>query len=231
MKTLVFQHTPDEKLGSLRDWLVQARFPLYVHHSYKGEEIPAVEKFDWLIVLGGPMNVDDETDHPWLVQEKAYIREWLAAKKPILGICLGGQLLAQALGGVVTKNPQREIGFHPITRTSAEHPAFRRWPLSLSVFQWHQDRFSLPEGCVSLFTSEACEHQAFALDHRTVGLQFHPEAVPEWIYLNYRNNEVLPGERFVQTKHQCLQLVPTMLPVMTKQFFQFLEDFAENARR
>jgi GMP synthase-like glutamine amidotransferase len=230
MKTLVFQHTPVEKLGSLRDWLVQSGYPFYVHHLYREEAIPAPEAFDWLVVLGGPMNVDQTGEHPWLRQEKEYIKQWLSLNKPYLGICLGGQLLAQCLGGEVRKNKVREVGFHPVTRTAGEHPSMRRWPLTMTVFQWHEDRFSLPPGCASLLTSEACEHQAFARDHRTLGLQFHPEAVAEWAHKNFDRLEIRPGEPYVQTKHQCLQLLPRLLPAMTAQFYQLLEDFVEGAR-
>lgn len=225
MKTLIFQHTAEEAPGSLVNWLEDRRFEYHVHHTYKGLPFPKAEDFSWLVVLGGPMNVDDEAKHPWLKEEKKFVRDWLMAAKPILGICLGGQMLAQALGGSVTKNKQREIGFHPVTRGPDEHPAFRRWPVTFPVFQWHEDRFTLPNGCVSLMTSPACEHQAFAKDHRTLGLQFHPESVEKWILENYQDFEPMPGEEFVQSKAQCLRLMPVHLPAMTKKFYEMLDDY------
>ena len=186
--------------------------------------------YDWLIVLGGPMNVDDEDKHPWLRAEKQFIGAWLKAEKPYLGICLGGQLLAQALGGSVTKNEQREIGFHAVERTGKDHPALRRWPQDFTVFQWHEDRFSLPEGCKSLLTSPACEHQAFAKDERTFGFQFHPESTAEWIHGNYAGFTPREGEAYVQDQAACDALLPAKLDPMTKQFFLFLDDFAQGAR-
>jgi GMP synthase-like glutamine amidotransferase len=230
MRTLVFQHTPEEVPGTLEHWLQNHRFSYHVHHLYRDGEIPPPDQFDWLVVLGGPMNVDEEDKHPWLKAEKAFIRRWAEANKPVLGICLGGQLLAQALGSEVRRGGEREIGFQSVIRTGNEHPAFRRWPVTLAVFQWHEDSFTLPSGCVSLLTSEACEHQAFARDRRTVGLQFHPESTAEWIRDNFNGFEPKPGERFVQSGEQCMPLIPALLAPMTKQFFTLLEDFVESAR-
>lgn len=231
MRTLILQHTPEEKPGTLELWLEQARFPYHVHHFYReGAEAPTMAAYDWLIVLGGPMNVDDEDKHPWLRAEKQFIGAWLKAEKPYLGICLGGQLLAQALGGSVTKNEQREIGFHAVERTGKDHPALRRWPQDFTVFQWHEDRFSLPEGCKSLLTSPACEHQAFAKDERTFGFQFHPESTAEWIHGNYAGFTPREGEAYVQDQAACDALLPAKLDPMTKQFFLFLDDFAQGAR-
>jgi GMP synthase-like glutamine amidotransferase len=96
-------------------------------------------------------------------------------------------------------------------------------------FQWHEYRFDIPPGCVALLTSEACPFQAFARDRRTIGFQFHPEAVERWILECYEGLEERPGEKFVQTEKEAIDLMPVLLPSMTKQFFHFLEDFTANA--
>jgi len=230
LKALLFQHTPEEHPGSLQKWLDDRRLGYHIHHTYQGLPFPDPSAYDWLIVLGGPMNVDHLEEHPWLAAERKFIGDWVMAGKPYLGICLGGQLLAQSLGGQVTRNDQREIGFHSVTRAASDHPALRRWPMNFSVFQWHEDRFSLPPGCVSLLTSPACEHQAFSRDRRTLGLQFHPESVEQWILANYKDFEPAPGESYVQSKAQCLRLMPVHLPALTQQFFHLLDDFLEGAR-
>jgi GMP synthase-like glutamine amidotransferase len=230
MRTLIFQHTPEEKPGTLEQWLESARFPFHVHHYYQAEEAPTAAAYDWLIILGGPMNVNDEEKHPWLAKEKEFLRTWIASGKPVLGICLGGQLLAQALGGKVDKNEVREIGFHAVERTGRDHAALRRWPQALSVFQWHEDRFSLPEGAQSLLTSPVCAHQAFAKGDRLLGLQFHPESTAEWIHGNYEGFTPKENEPHVQDRAAAEAAIPAKLAPMTRHFFQLLEDFTQGAR-
>lgn len=230
MRTLIFQHTPEETPGTLTEWLESARFPFHVHHVYETGQAPTAAAYDWLIVLGGPMNVDDEADHPWLKTEKEFIRGWIASGKPMLGICLGGQLLAQSLGASVTKNEQREIGFHAVERTGRDHPALRRWPFALEVFQWHEDTFALPEGAVNLLTNATCANQAFAKGDRLLGLQFHPESTPDWIHGNYLNFTPHENEAQVRAETVTAAAIPARLPPMKKHFFNLLEDFAQAAR-
>lgn len=226
MNALILQHTEAELPGTLSEWMRIGGHRHKVHRVFNGKPLPDPALYDWLIVLGGPMNVDEEDKHPWLRDEKRFIANWLKADKAALGICLGGQLLAQVLGGKVTKNPTREIGFHEVRRTGIDHPSLRRWPEMMKVFQYHEDRFSLPSGCRTLLTNEVCEHQAFALDHKTVGLQFHPESTEPWI-LDAVSDLVPRGvEPFVQNPELCAELVPVHLPPLTSQFFDFLDDFA-----
>jgi GMP synthase-like glutamine amidotransferase len=224
MRTLIFQHTPEENPGTLSEWLEAKKFPNEIFHVYR-DALPSPDKFEWLVVLGGPMNVSEEEKFPWLKAEKKFLSAWVKSGKPVLGICLGGQLLAEVLGGRVAKNAVREIGFHEVHRTGATHPALRAWPPSLAVFQWHEDRFSLPPGCVSLLTSPACEHQAFALNEKTLGLQFHPESTEAWIEGNYEGFAPEPGEPLVQPREECARLMPDRLPALRAQFFQLLTDF------
>jgi GMP synthase-like glutamine amidotransferase len=229
MNTLIFQHATSELPGTLTEWLKLAGHQFEVQKVYKEGPLPDPARFDWLIVLGGPMNVDEEEKHPWLKTEKKFLADWVKADKPVLGICLGGQMLAQVLGGKVTKNRAREIGFHDVRRTGADHPAFKNWPEQIRVFQYHEDRFSLPEGCRSLLTNDICEHQAFSYDHKTVGLQFHPESTEPWI-MDAVSDLVPQGEEpFVQSTDECTALLPVYLPPLTSQFFTFLDDFSAAA--
>jgi GMP synthase-like glutamine amidotransferase len=229
MRVLVFQHTIDEVPGSLLPWLKSRELPYTIFHTYIGEDFPSADSFDWLIVLGGPMNVDDLHLHPWLEEEKTFIRQWLKTSKPYLGICLGGQLLAQCLGAKVGKNIQREIGFWPIERHTHTHPYFANWPNSLEVLQWHEDQFELPSGCLSLFTSIACRHQAFARGNNVIGLQFHPEAEAPWILGNYDGFTKQANERYVQERGECSAKF-TLLPEIEKHFHDFLDRFLEQEK-
>lgn len=232
MNVLIFQHAAEEAPGTLLDWLNTRKLKSTVHHWYRDNRAPDSEDYDWLIVLGGAMNLDDEAEHPWLKEEKRYLQEWLESEKPILGICLGSQLLAQALGGKVVKNPQREIGFLEVTKNANRHPAFKRWPQSTRVYQYHEDSFSIPPGCTNLLSSPGCAHQAFALDEneQIMGLQFHPESTREWILGNARSVHARQGEPYVQNPAETAAEIGRHLPPMTTNFFRLLDDFSEGLR-
>jgi GMP synthase-like glutamine amidotransferase len=230
MTVLIFQHSAVETPGTLLDYLNTRKMRSFVHHWYRDGRAPDAEEFDWLIVLGGPMNVDSEKDHNWLKEEKRFIKDWLESGKPILGICLGGQLLAQALGGKVSKNPQREIGFHAVERNGTTHRFFKNWPQSARVYQYHEDTFSLPPGAKTVLTSPACAIQAFTVEDHVLGLQFHPESTKEWILSNAPSVMKKEGEAFVQNPSETAAEVSRALPPMTTSFFRLLDNFSEGMR-
>lgn len=171
-----FQHAPFEGLGAIEDWLVTRGHTLACTRLYAGESVPRDgEGFDWLIVMGGPMNIYQYRDHPWLRAEKELIRAALTAGKRLLGICLGAQLIADVLGGKVYQNAEREIGWSPIQSVVERAASPFTFPAEIQVLHWHGDTFSLPPGSVWLAKSEGCAHQAFAVGNRVLGLQFHLE--------------------------------------------------------
>lgn len=177
MRVHWLQHVPFETLGCIAPWLVQRGLQPTLTRLHAGEALPTLDEFDWLIVMGGPMNVDEHAAHPWLVAEKALLRDTVAAGKRVLGICLGAQLLARALGAEVTPNPHAEIGWFDVSLTPAgrRHPWFRDLPDRFDAFHWHGDTYALPPGCERLAFSEACKQQAFAFGDCALGLQFHLE--------------------------------------------------------
>jgi GMP synthase-like glutamine amidotransferase len=180
MKIHWFQHVPFEGLGAIEGWLTARGHTLTSTRFWAGEMAPAkVDGFDWLIVMGGPMNVNQYRDFPWLKAEKRVVREAVAAGKRVLGVCLGAQLIADALGGKVYQNAEREIGWFPVTAVPEGKGTVLEFPAETVVFHWHGDTFSLPPGAVWLARSEACEHQAFAVGARVLGLQFHLEMTPD----------------------------------------------------
>lgn len=176
MRVHVIQHVPFEGPGLIAQWARERSHELTTALATT-EEFPDATEIDFLVVMGGPMDADDEIASPWLHAEKHFIAEAIAGGRLVLGVCLGAQILAEVIGGTVRRNPQREIGWYPVHRTEAgsDEPLFADLPDPLVVGQWHSDTFDLPVGLDPLLSSEACVNQAFVFDHRAVGLQFHLE--------------------------------------------------------
>ncbi len=175
------QHVPFEGPGFIESWALVRNHRLTSTRLYDGQRLPGVEKLDWLIVLGGPMNVYEHDRYPWLAREKRFIGEALHGEKVVIGICLGAQLLANVLGAKVMRNPGLEIGWHTVEKTEqASRSALSGFfPERFPAFHWHGDTFEIPHGAVHLARSQACENQAFAFGSRVVAFQFHLESTRE----------------------------------------------------
>lgn len=167
----VLQHAPHEGPGLIANWARENQHQLKIHTLFEeNEHVP--KDSDFLIVLGGPMGINDTAEFPWLLEERALIRRLSQQNKPVFGVCLGAQQIAATFGSEITVNKEKEVGWFPIKRTS-EKLAF--FPESLDVFHWHQDTFSLPAGATRLFASEGCLNQGFIYGENIIGLQFHFE--------------------------------------------------------
>jgi GMP synthase (glutamine-hydrolysing) len=161
-------------------WLRGRGHALACTRLHAGDPLPDLGRVDWLIVMGGPMNIYEDARYPWLAPERRFIRNAIQAGKNVLGICLGAQLVADALGGKVHAGSQKEIGWFPVRRTQEAPRSSPSSPLpgEFEAFHWHGDTFNLPAGAIRLAASEACANQAFAHGERVLGLQFHLEMTP-----------------------------------------------------
>jgi GMP synthase-like glutamine amidotransferase len=222
------QHAPGEGPGQIAHWAAAHGHALSGTHWYRGDAPPEPAAIDFLAIMGGGMNIYEHRNHPWLVPEKALIAEVIALGKPVLGVCLGAQLIADVMGGKVYQNPQFEIGWFPI-RTLEElrgHPLFAHFPAEFTALHWHGDTFDLPPGATLLASSDACPRQAFVCKGNVVGLQFHIEVRPEDVRAFVRGESApLPEGRYVQSFEQILagdayipavhRLLEAMLDAMT----------------
>ncbi len=205
MRAHYLQHVPFEGLGSIQGWLEQAGYQITATPFYTDPTLPALDAIDLLVVMGGPMSIHDEAEYPWLQAEKAFVRSAIEAGIPTLGVCLGAQLMADAMGGAVTPNAQKEIGWFPIQATADAGDTFR-FPDACEVFHWHGETFRLPPGAVRLARSAACENQAFQLGPRAIGLQFHLETTAEsaQAIVSHCADELLPGHPYIQDRTTLL---------------------------
>jgi len=177
-RLLVFQHVPHEILGTFNPQLKDAGFRIrYVNFGRTPDAEPNVEKYDGLIILGGPMCLSQRENYPHLNTEIAAIKTAMDRQMPILGICLGAQLIAAALHARVHPNPVKEIGWYDVSPTEEglKDPLFRFFKGTEKIFQWHGDTFEIPHGAVHLASSPDCANQAFRYGDRVYGLQFHLE--------------------------------------------------------
>jgi lipoyl(octanoyl) transferase len=223
MRILCLQHVPFEGPAALAGWVQARGHSLHCHPLFEETPLPTLDTFDFLLVMGGSMNIDQYDRYPWLVAEKALIREAIAAGKYVLGICLGGQLVADVLGAEVSQADQPEIGWYPI-QPSDECPAWCALPENIRVLHWHGDRFDLPEGATRIASSEACEHQGFAYGERVLAWQCHLEATHESLTaLVEACADELSGRRYVMTAEQLLAEPAETYQRMQHALFEILD--------
>lgn len=240
-RLLVFQHVPYEILGSLDPLLRDAGFRIrYVNFGRHPEARPDISRYHGLIVLGGPMNCDQTDRHPHLATEIELIRQAIDEGKPVLGICLGAQLIARALGARVKRNKTPEIGWYELnpTATGRNDPLFAHFDDSQMIFQWHGDTFDIPRDAVHLATSPDCRNQAFRYNDNVYGLQFHLEVdepmILSWLHRPAMAHEAvkLGGEDYtnrisVETKLHIDQSVA----LGNRVFREFIHRFHTHHRR
>ncbi len=206
MRAHVLQHVPFEGIGSIASWLEAHGADVSYTRFFEDPALPQPNSRDFVIVMGGPMSVNDESTLPWLRPEKQFIRDAVERGIPVLGVCLGAQLIAGALGGRVYRNSQKEIGWFPIEATPSSTHAFR-FPEKCAVFHWHGETFDLPSGAVRLARSPACENQAFQIGQHVIGLQFHLETTPESLraILDNCRDELVSGP-YIQTEREMREV-------------------------
>jgi GMP synthase-like glutamine amidotransferase len=206
MTILISRHVAHEGPGYLAEFLERHDIAYRVVKIDENEPLPpSIAGFSGLVLMGGPMSVND--DLPWIAPTLALIREAMDAGKPVLGHCLGGQLISKALGGVVSRNPAREIGWLPVQRI--DNAQANVWlgdlPREFEVFHWHGETFDLPTGATRILGSAACPNQGFVIDS-TLALQCHVEMTADLVRLWARvgREEIAQTSETVQNETQMI---------------------------
>lgn len=230
MRLHVLQHVGFEGPARIDTWAQAGQHAVTVTRFFANETLPAVDAFDFLLVMGGPMGANDDRRFPWMKSEKALIAEAIEQKKKVLGVCLGAQLIAAVAGARVYPNREKEIGWWPIELDPPNvrhHAPMRTLPQRVNVFHWHGDTFDLPKGAVHLARSRACENQAFAIGDHILGLQFHIEvAAPQIEQLLHHAASDLTNGAFVQDPHEIISLTATYAPPANAILNRLLDAFA-----
>jgi len=208
MRIHYLQHVLHEGLGYIEEWVSISGHSLTSTKYFEDPKLPEINEIDWLIIMGGPMSVNDENRFPWLEEEKKFIRRTIDAGKTVLGICLGSQLVSTALGARVYKNKEKEIGWFDIELTpfAKSGNLFFEMGNRLKVLHWHEDTFDIPDNAVLLASSDGCKNQAFIYKNKVLALQFHLELT--WKYLQEwvgsGKNELKLGV-YVQSEKEMLK--------------------------
>lgn len=185
--------------GLIENHLIQKKIPYQIIDLSLDPSFPKPDPYTHIVILGGPMNVYEEDRYPFLRNEDLFIKEAIQRGKYILGICLGAQLIAKALGAKVFKAPVREIGWYDVslTETGSQDLLFSNLPKTFSVFQWHEDTFEIPRGGQLIATSNPVSHQAFRYGENVYGLQFHLEVTEEMVREWMKDDEDEPQKTLI----------------------------------
>ena len=240
-KILVFQHVPYEPLGTLDPLLKAAGFRIrYVNFGRDPQLRPSLDKYAALIILGGPMNSDQIDGYPNLVTEVEIIREAISRDMSILGICLGAQLLAKAIGGTVSRNAKREIGWYDVDLTEAGEtdPVLASFARRQQVFQWHEDGIGLPSEAEHLASSPASPVQAFRYGKHAYGFQFHLEVddslISRWLTVP-ENQSTLTAEQGTidprKIREQTVHSIGALQDLSQQTFSRWVDQFEMKPRR
>lgn len=226
MKVLALQHSAADTPASAGPIIEELGHDLHIMRTVErsGDPIPSTVEADALIIFGGPVSLLAPKVPEWVDQERELVRKYADAGRRVLGICLGSQIVASALGAKIRRNLQREIGWHPVYRMLADANISEAFPDQFMAFHWHQNTFDLPPGAQHLLRSDGCDHQAFVIDDRILGFQFHLEAnertVEAFMMVSDVHNQ--PG-RFVQRQPVIRQGTSRYLASQTEILSNFLQ--------
>lgn len=229
MKPFLFiQNVSHEGPGLIAESLNKRNIPFECVDLYSGDSLPdSPDAYSAVVPLGGPMNVDEDDKYSFLREEKRFLRQCIDQNIVILGVCLGSQLLARVFEAEVRPNPVKEIGWMHVelTREGEISPLFKGLPSPLPVFQWHGDTFDIPANAVHLARSGACVNQAFSVNDRFFGLQFHLEVgcsdVAEWA------RQYLPSMRGLDAE-QAKRLIESPEPDKASEVAAFSDRLIDN---
>lgn len=226
---VVFQHVPFEGPAAIADWAQARGEAVKIVHAYQGEDVAVGAEASLLVVMGGPMSVNDTHIHPWIEPELAVLHERIAADRSTLGVCLGAQLIAKAAGSMIYQAAETEIGWYPVQRTT-EAGLGRLLPDKFTPLHWHGETFDLPENALHLAKTEACLHQAFQLGQCVLGFQYHIEATRESLAALIENcgHEIGEG-RFQMPAEQMLAQASAMTPSLHPMLFDLLDALVDRA--
>ena len=220
-------HVPFEGLGCIENWINSQNHSVSYTRFYEHYQLPLPQEIDWLIVMGGPMGVYDESIYPWLQEEKQFIRKMIDTGKTVIGICLGSQLIAEVLGAKVYPNKQKEIGWFDIEKTDNNLSITAGIENRFPVFHWHGDTFESPVESIRLFCSDVTNNQAFLYKEKVLGLQFHFEVTVESMKLMVENGqEELVKSDSIQTAEEILNQT-TFIKANNLKMFSMLDYLQE----
>jgi GMP synthase-like glutamine amidotransferase len=208
----VLQHAAFEGPGEIAVWAAGRGHALNMHHLYRGDALPALDAFDLLVVMGGEMNIYQYRYWPWLEPESSFIQSALASGKKVVGICLGAQLIADALGARVVQNAQIELGWLPVSWTAEARATFPGLPATSTVLHWHGDAFQLPPDATRLAASDGCPEQGFLIAKKCLALQFHLEVDPPLVKQFVDSQAEWPAGAQVQSAEAILAKASSYCP-------------------
>jgi GMP synthase (glutamine-hydrolysing) len=235
MKTLIITHHPEEGPGLLEDILRERGWEITEVGLWKGDKPPDHTPFHLLILMGGPMSVNDDDLHPFLAQEKQFVRQWINQGNPTVGICLGAQLIAHCLGGRVYKGPKEEIGWYDcaLTEDGGHDLCLQAFPTLFPVFQWHGETFDLPQDAILLATANDYPHQAFRFGDFTYAFQFHVEVTKDMAKAWLKGSEVdeVKQQEIIAALHPYLPVIHQLCKAFMQPFLQSIEKGLDEGAR
>ncbi len=228
MRIHYLQHVPFESPANILNWAKERGHSITGTHLYKNQPFPDFSSFDMLVVMGGPMGVYDENKYSFLKREKVFIENAINLGKKVLGVCLGAQLIADVLGAKVYKNKYKEIGWFPVnlTEEGKQSDIFKNLPNEFTPFHWHGDTFDLPRGAKRTAYNEATQNQAFEIDGKIIGLQFHLETTKESAKELIENSqeELKEKGKYIQSLEEMLSK-DDYFTLIKYQLYQLLDNF------
>jgi GMP synthase-like glutamine amidotransferase len=229
MRIHCIRHEPFEGLAVINNWIKQNHHLLSFTHIYKNEVFPSIEEFDLLIIMGGTASVYAKESFPWLIEEKKFIQKAINHNKKILGICLGAQLLADALESKVYKAVHKEIGWFPVKFNISELKFLNFLPDYLEVFHWHGDTFDIPQGAIRIGSTEIIRNQGFVYGKNIIALQFHCEMNTEQLIqiIEASGSELSRGGEYIQAA-DIIMAQQGLLPSNNQLMFDLLDYISLN---